>query len=67
MNVWRGTALTLEKSHIYARGRVLRHPLSKAIVATGTSQHCETYCAQNGYAWMLPPENVDMAKLEARI
>jgi len=67
MNVWRGTSLILEKSHLYARGRVLRHPLSRAIVATGTKGDCVTYCAQNGYAWMLPPPNVDPAMLEKRI
>ena len=68
MNAWRGTALILEKSHLYARGRVLRHPLSREIVATPPSQKAaERFCHQNGYSWMLPANNVDPAKLEARI
>jgi hypothetical protein len=68
MNIWRGTALILEKSHLYQRGRVLRHPLNRVTVATTNSQKAaEKYCVQNGYAWILPPSNVNLSKLEARI
>jgi hypothetical protein len=58
MNAWRGTALILEKSHLYVSGRVLRHPLTRAIVATPNSQKAaETFCRQNGYSWMKPTTN----------
>ena len=68
MIAWRGTALILEKSHLSARGRVLRHPLTRAIVATPPTQKLAVkYCAQNGYTWMLPVANVDMAAREQRI
>jgi hypothetical protein len=55
MNAWRGTALILEKSHLYVKGRVLRHPLTRAIIATANSQKlAETFCRQNGYSWINP-------------
>jgi len=55
MNAWRGTALILEKSHLYARGRVLRHPLTRQIVVAPNSQKAAVdYCRSNGYSWMPP-------------
>lgn len=68
MNAWRGTALIFEKSHLYARGKVLRHPLTRETVATPASfKDAVKYCAVNGYAWMNPPSNVDMERLEKRL
>lgn len=58
MSAWRGTALIVEKSHLYQRGRVLRHPLSREIVTTTNSQkEAEAYCRQNGYSHMKPVSN----------
>jgi hypothetical protein len=55
MNAWRGTALILEKSQLYVSGRVLRHPLTRQIVAAPNSQKAaKNYCRQNGYSWMSP-------------
>jgi hypothetical protein len=65
---WRGTALLLEKSHLYQKGRVLRHPGSLAIVATPKStQAAKDFCRRNGYSWMAPVKNVSMESLEQKI
>ena len=68
MNAWRGTCLILEKSHLYVKGRVLRHPLTQGIVVTQPSQaRAERWCRQNGFSWMRPVENVDQERREAKL
>lgn len=68
MNAWRGTALILEKSHLYLNGRVLRHPLTQATVATPNSQRAAIrFCRQHGYSWMAPVANVDRERREAKL
>ena len=65
---WRGISLVMHKSHLYVRGRVLRHPLTREIVATPPSQKAaEDFCRRNGYTWMKPVRDVDMTKLEQKI
>lgn len=65
---WRGTALLLEKSHLYAKGRVLRHPGTLKIVATPNStKAAQKYCRDNGYSWMAPVKNVSMEDLERKL
>lgn len=65
---WRGTALVMEKSHLYARGVVLRHPGTLQTVATPRSKKAaEAYAKLNGYSLMDPVKNVSMAQLEQRI
>lgn len=65
---WRGTCLIIEKSHLYMRGRVLRHPGTLQTVTTQPSQSAaERYCRRNGYSWMKPVPNVSLAQLEERI
>lgn len=65
---WRATTLILEDSHIYQRGKVLRHPTTKEIVIAARSKKSALdYCRLNGYTWMLPVKDVDQDRLEARI
>ncbi len=69
MNAWRGTTLVMHKSHLRQGAVILRHPLSRQVVGDTKNSRSEaiSYCRRNGYSWMDPVENVDPAKLEARI
>jgi hypothetical protein len=58
----------MEKSHLYARGRVLRHPLSMQTVGAFSSvKDALRYCRQNGYSVTLPANDVDSQRLEQRL
>ena len=64
----RGHTLILEKSHLYARGRVLRDALSLKTVATPNSQRAaEAWCRRYGYSWMPPVANISLSDLEEKI
>ena len=64
----RGHTLILEKSHLYVRGRVLRHSLTLEIVATPNSQRAaEDWCRRYGYSWMPPVANISLSDLEEKI
>ena len=65
---WRGTALIIEKSHLYTRGVVLRHPLSRDILHSHNSRaQAIRYCQRNGYSWMEPVRDVDQSHREQLI
>lgn len=68
MYLWRGTSLVLERSKLYMRGMVLRHPVTLKTVATTRSRGAAMdWCRRNGYSWMNPIPNIDQVALEERI